>query len=81
LINKNKNKTIFIAFHRNVHTRKAGSHLRSMSIKCEQSANESQGASVWLGRLAMLGFATAMTIEVSTGKGLLEVEHLLILLR
>lgn len=66
-------RTIFTVFHRNAHTRKAGSHMRSMSIRCEQSANESQGASVWLGRLAMIGFATAISIEVSTGKGLLEV--------
>ena len=47
----------------------------SLTIRCEQSANENQGASVWIGRLAMVGFATAMTIEISTGKGLLEVVY------
>ncbi|KAK9667121.1 hypothetical protein RND81_14G234400 [Saponaria officinalis] len=40
------------------------------SIRCEQSAEG--GLDVWLGRLAMIGFALALTVEVSTGKGLLE---------
>ncbi|KAM7271552.1 hypothetical protein ACFE04_030766 [Oxalis oulophora] len=41
----------------------------SVSIRCEQS---SQGLDTWLGRFAMVGFAVAITVEVSTGKGLLE---------
>lgn len=27
---------------------------------------------VWLGRFAMVGFAAAITVEIATGKGLLE---------
>ncbi|KAH9615385.1 hypothetical protein KSS87_003845 [Heliosperma pusillum] len=42
------------------------------SIRSEQSSNEGGGLDVWLGRLAMVGFALALTVEISTGKGLLE---------
>lgn len=52
---------------------KAVQKSNSVSIKCEQSANDGNGLDVWLGRIAMIGFAVAITIEVSTGKGLLEV--------
>lgn len=31
---------------------------------------------VWLGRLAMVGFAVAISVEITTGKGLLEVCHI-----
>ncbi|WCJ17783.1 stress enhanced protein 1 [Euphorbia peplus] len=50
---------------------KASSKARMMSIRSEQS---SQGGSldVWLGRFAMTGFAVAITVEVVTGKGILE---------
>ncbi|KAI0502617.1 hypothetical protein KFK09_017572 [Dendrobium nobile] len=41
-------------------------------IRCEQGAKESSGLDVWLGRLAMIGFATVITVEIVTGKGLLE---------
>ncbi|CAA2988781.1 stress enhanced 1, chloroplastic-like [Olea europaea subsp. europaea] len=44
----------------------------SVSIRCEQSTKDSNGLDVWLGRLAMVGFATAISIEIATGKGLLE---------
>lgn len=44
-----------------------------ISIRCEQGAKQSNGLDTWLGRLAMIGFATAITVEVVTGKGLLEV--------
>ncbi|KAL2457774.1 Stress enhanced protein 1 [Forsythia ovata] len=44
----------------------------SVSIRCEQSTKEGNGLDVWLGRLAMVGFATAISIEIATGKGLLE---------
>ncbi|XP_021750786.1 stress enhanced protein 1, chloroplastic-like [Chenopodium quinoa] len=50
---------------------KAVHKSNSVSIKCQQSANEG-GLDVWLGRIAMIGFAVAITVEVSTGKGLLE---------
>ncbi|CAL4979403.1 unnamed protein product [Urochloa decumbens] len=43
---------------------------RSLSIRCEQSAK--QGADVWLGRAAMVGFASAISVEVGTGKGFLQ---------
>jgi len=43
------------------------------SIRCEQSANEANSLNVWLGRIAMVGFAVAISVEISTGKGLLEV--------
>ncbi|KAL9231735.1 hypothetical protein vseg_006924 [Gypsophila vaccaria] len=49
---------------------KAAPKANSVSIRCEQSAEG--GLDVWLGRLAMIGFALALTVEVSTGKGLLE---------
>ncbi|KAJ4962435.1 hypothetical protein NE237_022374 [Protea cynaroides] len=46
----------------------------SISIRCEQQGSKegSGGLDVWLGRLAMIGFAVAITVEVTTGKGLLE---------
>ncbi|WOL02632.1 stress enhanced protein 1, chloroplastic isoform X1 [Canna indica] len=44
----------------------------SVSVRCEQGAKQSNGLDVWLGRIAMLGFAIAITVEISTGKGLLE---------
>ncbi|KAJ9705126.1 hypothetical protein PVL29_003260 [Vitis rotundifolia] len=44
----------------------------SVSIRCEQSANEGNSLDVWLGRLAMVGFAVAISVEIATGKGLLE---------
>jgi hypothetical protein len=43
----------------------------SLSVRCEQGAK--QGGGVWLGRAAMIGFASAIAVEVSTGKGFLEV--------
>ncbi|XP_042067979.1 stress enhanced protein 1, chloroplastic-like [Salvia splendens] len=43
------------------------------SVRCEQSTKEEgSGLDVWLGRLAMVGFAAAISVEVATGKGLLE---------
>lgn len=49
-----------------------------MPVRCEQSTKEGGGLDVWLGRLAMVGFAAAISVEVVTGKGLLEVFHVLI---
>jgi hypothetical protein len=43
------------------------------SIRCEQGTKNSDGLDVWLSRGAMLGFTAALTVELSTGKGLLEV--------
>lgn len=47
-----------------------------VSIRCEQSTKGGNGLDVWLGRLAMVGFAAAISVEIATGKGLLEVCHL-----
>lgn len=44
-----------------------------VSIRCEQSTKDGGGLDVWLGRLAMVGFAAAISVEIATGKGLLEV--------
>lgn len=46
---------------------------KSVSIRCEQSSKEGNGLDIWLGRLAMVGFASAISVEIATGKGLLEV--------
>lgn len=49
----------------------------SVPVRCEQSTNEQgSGLDVWLGRLAMVGFAAAISVEVATGKGLLEVYYI-----
>ncbi|KAI3916525.1 hypothetical protein MKW92_010354 [Papaver armeniacum] len=52
--------------------RKPELRSRSVSIRSEQSAKDDNGLAVWLGRFAMIGFAVALTVEISTGKGLLE---------
>lgn len=56
-----------------IHRRKSARDSTSVSIRCEQSTKEGNGLDVWLGRFAMVGFAAAITVEVATGKGLLEV--------
>lgn len=49
----------------------------SVSIRCEQGTQDGNSLDVWLGRLAMVGFAVAISVEIATGKGLLEVWHML----
>ncbi|ESQ53712.1 hypothetical protein EUTSA_v10026482mg [Eutrema salsugineum] len=44
----------------------------SVSIRSEQNTEGSNGLDIWLGRGAMIGFAVAITVEIATGKGLLE---------
>ncbi|PIA56619.1 hypothetical protein AQUCO_00700755v1 [Aquilegia coerulea] len=44
----------------------------AVSIRCEQGTKDGNGLDVWLGRLAMVGFAVAIGVEISTGKGVLE---------
>ncbi|XP_062089190.1 uncharacterized protein LOC133795750 [Humulus lupulus] len=51
--------------------RKCASRATPFAIKCEQSTQEN-GLDVWLGRFAMVGFAVAISVEIATGKGLLE---------
>ncbi|KAL8060645.1 hypothetical protein ABFX02_02G038000 [Erythranthe guttata] len=48
------------------------SNSKSVSIRCEQSSKEGSGIDVWLGRFAMVGFVAAVTVEIATGKGLLD---------
>nr|QGW67543.1 light-harvesting chlorophyll a/b-binding protein [Hevea brasiliensis] len=52
--------------------RKPVSRATSVSIRCEQSTQGGNSFDVWLGRLAMVGFAVAISVEIATGKGLLE---------
>ncbi|GMH18148.1 hypothetical protein Nepgr_019989 [Nepenthes gracilis] len=51
---------------------KAKCRARPVLVRCEQSTERKSGFNVWLGRLAMVGFAVAISVEISTGKGLLE---------
>ncbi|KAK4788654.1 hypothetical protein SAY86_019973 [Trapa natans] len=44
----------------------------SAPMRCEQSTQEGSSLDIWLGRLAMVGFAAAISVEIATGKGLLE---------
>ncbi|KAH6767093.1 stress enhanced protein 1 [Perilla frutescens var. hirtella] len=55
-----------------IYQRKTARNSTSVSVRCEQSTKESNGLDVWLGRLAMVGFAAAISVEIVTGKGLLE---------
>ncbi|XVF45076.1 hypothetical protein PTKIN_Ptkin02bG0176600 [Pterospermum kingtungense] len=61
-----------LLIRRTSHQRKPTCKATSVSIKCDQSTQGSNSLDVWLGRLAMVGFAVAITVEISTGKGLLE---------
>ena len=59
---------------RNSSRRNPECKAKSLSIRCEQNTKDGgSGLDVWLGRLAMMGFAAGITVEVTTGKGLLEV--------
>ncbi|XP_057425599.1 stress enhanced protein 1, chloroplastic [Lotus japonicus] len=57
---------------RRSHGRKLACRAMPVSIRSEQSTKDGNGLDVWLGRLAMIGFAAGITVEVATGKGLLE---------
>ncbi|CAL5329316.1 unnamed protein product [Camellia sinensis] len=56
---------------RNTHRRKFAYKATSVSIRCEQS-RKGNSLDVWLGRMAMVGFAAVISVEIATGKGLLE---------
>ncbi|KAF2913445.1 stress enhanced protein 1, chloroplastic isoform X1 [Oryza sativa Japonica Group] len=50
---------------------------RSLTVRCEQGAKGGGGGGgggldVWLSRGAMLGFVAAITVELTTGKGVLQ---------
>ncbi|KAH9296837.1 hypothetical protein KI387_028519, partial [Taxus chinensis] len=47
-------------------------HTRVAVVRCEQSTEEGNNVSVWLGRIAMLSFGAAIAVEITTGKGLLQ---------
>ncbi|CAH2076904.1 unnamed protein product [Thlaspi arvense] len=51
---------------------RSGKRGAPVSIRSEQSTEGGNGLDIWLGRGAMIGFAVAITVEVATGKGLLE---------
>ncbi|KAK2405154.1 stress enhanced protein 1, chloroplastic [Trifolium repens] len=57
---------------RTSHDRKTVCKAMPVSIRCEQNTNDGNGLDVWLGRVAMVGFAVAITVEITSGKGLLE---------
>ncbi|KAF9603470.1 hypothetical protein IFM89_036273 [Coptis chinensis] len=52
--------------------KKPGCKAAAVSIRCEQGTKDSSGLDIWLGRFAMIGFAAAIGVEVTTGKGVLE---------
>lgn len=65
---------LYSVVQRTSNQRRSKSKAMSVSIRAEQSTKkESSSLDVWLGRFAMVGFASAITIEIVTGKGLLEV--------
>lgn len=68
-----------IVISRTSRQRKPASRTASISIRCEQGTKGGNSLDVWLGRLAMVGFAVAISVEIATGKGLLEVWHMLLM--
>ncbi|KAB1208428.1 Stress enhanced protein 1, chloroplastic [Morella rubra] len=61
-----------LLFQRTCIQKNPGYRARSVSIRCGQSTQGDNSVDVWLGRLAMVGFAAAISVEIATGKGLLE---------
>ncbi|GER44842.1 stress enhanced protein 1 [Striga asiatica] len=57
---------------RPIYQKKTARYSKLVSIRCEQSSKKGNGLDIWLGRLAMIGFAAAISVEIGTGKGLLE---------
>jgi hypothetical protein len=47
--------------------------LKSLSVRCEQGSKGGPGLDVWLSRGAMIGFVGAVGVELTTGKGVLQV--------
>jgi len=43
-----------------------------VGVRCEQSTEGNNSLDIWLGRFAMLSFVAAITIEITTGKGVLQ---------
>ena len=53
-------------------SRRQAQSVQMVGIRCEQGG-ASNSLDIWIGRAAMLGFVAAIGVEVSTGKGVLEV--------
>lgn len=53
-------------------SRRQGQSVQRVGIRCEQGG-ASNSLDIWIGHAAMLGFVAAIGVEVSTGKGVLEV--------
>lgn len=53
-------------------SRRQAQGVQKVGIRCEQGG-ASNSLDIWIGRAAMLGFVAAIGVEVSTGKGVLEV--------
>ena len=51
--------------------------LKSLSVRCDQgsSSKGGPGLDVWLSRGAMLAFFGAVGVELTTGKGVLQVTN------
>ena len=64
--------SVYAVIKRSCH-RNSACKAATISIRCEQRTQEGNSLDVWLGRLAMVGFAVAISVEIATGKGLLEV--------
>lgn len=67
------NLLLFSVLRRSSCQRKPACKAMPLTIKCEQNTREGNSLDVWLGRFAMVGFAAAISVEIATGKGLLEV--------
>ncbi|KAH7518029.1 hypothetical protein FEM48_Zijuj09G0127200 [Ziziphus jujuba var. spinosa] len=61
-----------LILQRSYHQRKPACNAMRLTIRCEQNTQEGNSLDVWLGRFAMVGFAAAISVEIGTGKGLLE---------
>ena len=68
---------IFPVLRRASCQRKPAFNAMPLTVRCEQSSQEGNSLDIWLGRLAMVGFAVAISVEIGTGKGLLEVRNIL----
>ena len=60
---------------RSLASRKQARRVHALGIRCERTTEGGNRRSLdtWIGRAAMLGFVAAIGVEISTGKGVLEV--------
>ncbi|GMQ00993.1 hypothetical protein CsSME_00047809 [Camellia sinensis var. sinensis] len=72
LTTQTRTRVRLIVIWRTTRQRKFAYKATSVSIRSEQSTKEGTNLDIWLGRLAMVGFAVAISVEIATGKGLLE---------